>query len=157
MVPEQAQLLLAHLDRAAAKLGDQDLVAGLHAGRHALSLAVECAGADGNYFCLVELLHRGFGQEDSRGCLGFRLDALHEDAVEERGDGADGFDGRLLGRCVLVGLELCGGVVWRYMGDCGCASGGCVGLDGWRGKLTIAIGFGGVEMERWVGGGYHEN
>ena len=38
MVPEQAVLLLADLDGAAAELGNQDLVAGLDAERNALAL-----------------------------------------------------------------------------------------------------------------------
>lgn len=95
MVPEQAQFLLADLDWAAAKLRDQDLVAGLHAGSDTLSVLVQGAGADGNDFCLVEVLDGCLGEEDASCGLGFGLDALHENAVEEGRNAADGLDGGL--------------------------------------------------------------
>lgn len=89
VVPEQAQLLLSNLDGASSKLWDQDFVAGLHTRCYALAVLVECAGAHGEHFCFVELFYRGFGEEDACCCLGFGLDALHEDAVEERGNALD--------------------------------------------------------------------
>lgn len=95
MVPEQAQFLLANLDGAAAELWDQDLVAGLHAGGDALSVLVKGAGADGNDFCFVEVLDGCLREEDASCGLGFGLDALHEDAVEEGRNAADRLDGGL--------------------------------------------------------------
>jgi hypothetical protein len=89
VIPEQAQLLLSNLDRAATKLGNQHLVADRHAGSDPLSILVEGTGANGYNLGLVELLDGGLGQEDTGCGLGFRLDALNEDAVEERSDGAD--------------------------------------------------------------------
>jgi hypothetical protein len=92
MVPEQAQFLLAHLDRAASKLRDQHLVAGLYADRYPRSILGERAGAYSNNLCFVEFLDGGLGEENAGRGLGFGLDALDEDAVEEGGDAADGFD-----------------------------------------------------------------
>ena len=80
VVPEKAQLLFADLDGASAELRDQDLVARLY------------AGADGEDLGLVELLDGSLGEEDAGCGLGFGLDALDEDAVEERRDAADGLD-----------------------------------------------------------------
>lgn len=96
MVPEQAQFLLANLDWATAELRDQNLVAGLHAGCDALSVLIEGAGADGNDFCFVEVLDGRLGEEDASCSLGFGLDALHKDAVEEGCNAADRLDGGLL-------------------------------------------------------------
>lgn len=95
VVPEQAQLLLTNLDRATAKLRDQDLVAGLHAGCNALSVPVQRSGSDSDDFGLVEFLDGRLRQENTRCGLGLGLDALDENAVEERGNGADRLDGRL--------------------------------------------------------------
>ena len=95
VVPEQREFLLADLDRAAAKLGDQNLVARLHAGGDALSVLVEGAGADGNDLCFVEVLDGCLREEDAGCGLGFGLDALHEDAVEEGRNAADRLDGGL--------------------------------------------------------------
>lgn len=92
MVPEKAQLLLANLDGASAELRDQDLVAGLYAGGNALSILVEGTGADGEDLCFVELLDGRLGEEDAGCGLGFGLDALDEDAVEERRNALDGLD-----------------------------------------------------------------
>ena len=95
MVPEQAVLLVTDLDRATTKLGNEDLVAGLHADSNAVARLVECAGADGENLGLVQLLDGCLGQEDAGCGLGLGLDALHEDTVEERRKGADGLEGRL--------------------------------------------------------------
>jgi hypothetical protein len=95
VVPEQRVLLLANLDWAATELGDQDLVAGLHADGNALALLVVRAGADSQDLGLVQLLDGSLGQEDAGGGLSLGLEALHQDAVEERGKGADGLEGRL--------------------------------------------------------------
>lgn len=114
MVPKQAQLLLANLDRAAAILRDKHLVADRHARRNALAVPVERAGAHGYDFSFVELLDGGLGQEDAGCGFGFGFEALHEDAVEERGDGADGFYGGLGGVRWLVML---GDELGRGLGD----------------------------------------
>jgi hypothetical protein len=97
MVSEQAQFLLANLDWAAAELGNQNLVAGLHAGGDALSVLIEGAGADGNDLCFVEILDGCLWEEDASGSLGFGLDALHKDAVEEGHNAADRLDGGHVG------------------------------------------------------------
>ena len=73
-------------------LGDQDAVALLDAHGQAVALLVKGAGADGKDLGLVELLDAGLGQEDAAGSPGLSLDALDQDAVEERGEGADGAD-----------------------------------------------------------------
>ena len=99
MVTEEGELLLADLDGAAAELRDQDLVAGLDAGGDALALAVKGTGADSEDLGLVELLDGRLGQEDARRRFGLGLDALHEDAVEQRRNGADGLEGRLVRLC----------------------------------------------------------
>jgi hypothetical protein len=93
VVPEQAQFLIADLDWAAAELGDQDLVARLHAGGDALSVLVDGTGTDGNDLCFVQVLNGCLGEEDAGCGLGFGLDALHEDAVEEGRNAADRLDG----------------------------------------------------------------
>jgi hypothetical protein len=85
-------------------LRDQDLVAGLYAGSDALSILVEHARADGEDLGFIELLDGGLGEEDARCGLGLGLDALDEDAVEQRRDAADGLDCGLWGE--LVSLEL---------------------------------------------------
>jgi hypothetical protein len=99
VVAEEGELLLADLDGAAAELGDQDLVAGLDAGSDALAVAVKGAGADGEDLGLVELFDGRLGQEDATRCLGLGLDTLHQDAVEQRRNGADGLEGRLVRLC----------------------------------------------------------
>lgn len=103
-------------------LRNQDLVAGLYADCNALALLVKGTGANGEDLGLVQLLDGGLGEEDAGCGLGFGLDALDEDAVEERGDGADRLDGRLWnGRVSLelwvVHAELA--EVWRGEGSGG--------------------------------------
>jgi hypothetical protein len=112
MVSEQAQFLLANLDWAAAELGNQNLVAGLHAGGDALSVLIEGAGADGNDLCFVEILDGCLWEEDASGSLGFGLDALHKDAVEEGHNAADRLDGGL-SEHVSIGLSVLGKVMVR--------------------------------------------
>lgn len=95
VVPEQAVLVLANLDRAAAELRNQDLVARLYADSNTVSALVEGAGADSQNLGLVQLLDRRLGQEDTGGGLGLRLNALDQNTVEEGGERADGLEGRL--------------------------------------------------------------
>ena len=80
MVPEQAVLLLADLDGAAAELRNQDLVTGLDADGNAVAGLVECARANGEDLGLVQLLDGGLGQEDAACGLGLGLEALDEHA-----------------------------------------------------------------------------
>jgi hypothetical protein len=116
VVTEKRVLILADLDGAAAKLSrkvsylwplshtfqrvpllclnqtylrNQDLVTRLYTRGDALSILVHSTRSNSQYLGLVELLNRGLGEEDAGRCLGLGLDALDEDAVEERGDGAD--------------------------------------------------------------------
>jgi hypothetical protein len=103
MVPKQAQLVLANLNWGSAELRNQHLVAGLYADGYPLSLPVVCAGAHCDDFRFVEFLDGCLGEEDACCGFGFGLEALHEDAVEERGDAADGFD---------CGLWCVSGVLW---------------------------------------------
>lgn len=107
VVPEQAVLLLADLDGAAAELGNQDLVTGLDADGNAVAGLVERARADGEDLGLVQLLDGGLGQEDAACGLGLGLEALDEHAVEERGEGADGLEGRLSVVLVRYCLQRC--------------------------------------------------
>jgi hypothetical protein len=65
-------------------LRNQNLVTRLYARRDPLSLLVNGTGSNGQDLCLVEL-----GEEDAGCGLGFGLEALDEDAVEERGNGLD--------------------------------------------------------------------
>lgn len=116
-IAEQLVLLLASLDRRAAKLfspcqppdtshsvlkhalearptylGDQDAVANGDTHGQAVALLVKSAGSNGQDLGLVKLLHARLGQEDAAGRLGVGLDALHENAVQQRDQGSDGSD-----------------------------------------------------------------
>ena len=71
-------------------LRNQNTVTDGNAHGETVALLVESAGADGQDLGLVELLDAGLGEEDAAGGLGLGLDALDEDAVEERSQGADG-------------------------------------------------------------------
>lgn len=113
MVPEEMVFVLADLDgtstvlhhgcqqtdthsllnSVATHLRDQNAVAGLHRDPHPLAIFIESARAHGEYLGLRQLLDSGFGEEDSGGGLGLGLDALDEDAVEERCKGLDGAKG----------------------------------------------------------------
>lgn len=70
-------------------LWNQNLVARLYTRCNPLAILVKCTGSNSQYFCLVQLLHCGLGEEDAGRGLGLGLHALDEDAVEERGDGLD--------------------------------------------------------------------
>ena len=94
MVTEERELLLSDLDRASTELRNQDLVTGSNTGSDPLALLVQGAGADGEHLGLIKFLDSTVRKEDSGCGLGLGLDALDEDAVEKRGDAADGLDGR---------------------------------------------------------------
>lgn len=91
--------------RKATYLRDQHPVPRRDAHGQPVALLVEQARADGQDLGLVELLDARLGQEDAAGGLGLGLDALHEHAVEERHEGADGADrGGLWGVLLLVAV-----------------------------------------------------
>lgn len=112
MIPEQTILFLANFDRrstilrrhtsvsntqvpldlTATYLRNQHAITGLDAARDTLAVLVEAPGSDSQHLGLVELLDRRLGQEDARGRLGLGLDALHQHAVEEGRQGANGFE-----------------------------------------------------------------
>jgi hypothetical protein len=118
VVPEQAQLLLTNLDGASAELRNQHLVTRLYAGSDALSILVKGAGADGEDLGFVELLDGRLGEEDAGCGLGFGLDALDEDAVEEGRNAADGLDCGLWGNWLAYS---CVGSCSLWWGGCGAA------------------------------------
>ena len=116
-IAEQLVLLLASLDRRAAKLfslcqppdtrhsilkhafeakptylGDQDAVTNGDTPGQAVALLVKSAGSNSQDLGLIKLLHARLGQEDAAGRLGIGLDALHENAVQQRDQGSDGSD-----------------------------------------------------------------
>lgn len=70
-------------------LRNQDLVARLHANSDSLAILVVGTRSNSKNLGLVELLDSRLGKEDTAGSLGLGFYALHEDAVEERGDGLD--------------------------------------------------------------------
>lgn len=96
-VAEQVELLLADLDRAAAVLRDQHLVAGRNTHGRPLAVLVEVARPDRQDAALVEVLDTRFGKEDAAGRLGLGLGALHQDAVQEGDERLDRADAGLLG------------------------------------------------------------
>lgn len=100
VIAEKRILILTNLDGRATKLRNQNLVARLDRRSNALSIAVKGTGANSQNLGLVQLLDGGLGEEDTAGSLGLGLDALDEDAVEERCEGLDGLggDGGLCGR-----------------------------------------------------------
>lgn len=93
IVTEKRVLFLSNLDRAAAELRNQNLVARRNAHGDSLALLVETTGSNSEDLSLVELLDGALGQEDARGGLGVGLDALDENAVEERGESLDAAEG----------------------------------------------------------------
>lgn len=82
-----------HQTTAPTHLRDQNAVARLHRDLHPLALFIESAGAHGEDLGLGQLLDGRLWEEDSRGGLCFSLDALDEDAVEERRKRLDGAEG----------------------------------------------------------------
>lgn len=107
VVPEQSELLLADLDGAATKLGNQDLVAGLDTQRNPLAILVVETGANSEDLALVELLDGAIGKEDAGGSLGLGLHALHENAVEERCEGLDVLEEGLM-ESIVVSIGVVG-------------------------------------------------
>jgi len=93
-VLEEVVLLVADFYRVATPAREENAVAGFDRERDDVALAVGGAGSDRDDRGLGERRRGcGGGQEDARRGFGVWLEALDEDAVEERGDGADGLDG----------------------------------------------------------------
>lgn len=63
---------------------NQHPIAGLDGDVDALAVLIGVAGADGEHTRLAQLLDRALRQEDSRRSLDVGLDALHQDAVQQR-------------------------------------------------------------------------
>jgi hypothetical protein len=80
---------------AITHLRNQNPVTGRNTHRYPLAILVESTGTDSQNLGLVELLHCGLGEEDPASGLGVSLEALHEDAVEERSEVLDGAEGGL--------------------------------------------------------------
>ena len=83
-------------------LRNQHLVTGLHAWCYPLAVLIQQTWANSENLRLIEVLDSGFWQEDAPGGLGLGLDALDEDAVEERDEVLDGLDGERLVHQILV-------------------------------------------------------
>lgn len=64
-------------------LRNQNLITASNAHGNLISISVSSARTNGQYGGLVDLLDGAFGKEDATGGLGFGLDALNEDAVQE--------------------------------------------------------------------------
>ena len=77
----------------ATYLGDEHAIASRDAHGRALAVLVKVAGANGQHLGLVELLDARLGEEDAAGRLGLGLDALDQDAVQQRHERADRAEG----------------------------------------------------------------
>jgi hypothetical protein len=95
----QAPLELSRQLRRAgerAHLWNQNLVASLDGALDSLAILVQTTWADGEDAGLVQFLDGALWEKDTGGGLALGLDALDEDAIEERGEGLDGLEcGRL--------------------------------------------------------------
>ena len=97
-VTDEEVLVVADLDRVAAPRGEENFVAVLDRGGDDLAVLVGGAGAGGDDASLGQRRRGGGGgKEDTGAGLGLRLEALDEDAVEERDDRLDRADGGLSG------------------------------------------------------------
>jgi len=110
VVPEEGELLLTNLDRAATVLfqisicpfeigtytlpylWNQDLVASLYAHCYSLALLVDTTRSDSQNLGLVQLLDGALWEKDTASGLGLSLDSLDQDTVEKRGEGLDRLD-----------------------------------------------------------------
>lgn len=79
-----------HLDEA--YLGNQNTVTLGHTHGHAVSIFAQGAGSNGENLAFIELLDAGLWQKDAASSLGLGLDALDQNAVQERDEGLDGSD-----------------------------------------------------------------
>jgi hypothetical protein len=112
-------------------LRNKNLITLLNTHRYPLALAIQPAGTNSQDLGLVQLLDGGLGQEDAAGCLGLGLDALHEHAVEERGERADGLQSGRLGGIVSRDLGRKGS--WRKrIGSRACISSCAPGRGCWE-------------------------
>lgn len=97
-IADKQVLVVTDLDRVAAPAGKQHLVARLDRSRHHLAVLVGSTGASGDDARFGKRRRGGGGrQEETRGGLGLGLEALHQDAVEQRHDRLDRSDGGLSG------------------------------------------------------------
>src|SRR6476620_8405308 len=78
------ELVAIDLDGLAAVLAEQDAIARLDVHRGDVAALVALAGADGENLALVGLLGGVVGNDDSRGGLGFLLNALDDHAIVQR-------------------------------------------------------------------------
>lgn len=108
--------------KAPTYLRNQHLIPRRHARRDPPPLLVQPPGPHRQHLRLVQLLDAALRQEDAARRLRLRFDALHENTVEERGEGFDRFEGG--GLRVLVS---CGG----GNGDGGWGWGGGGGVLPW--------------------------
>ena len=101
-VADEEVLVLPDLDRVAAPAGKKNLVAGLDRGGDDLAILVGSTGPGSNDASLGKRRgSNGRWKEDTSGGLGLGLEALDEDAVEERDDRLDRADGGLSGLMVV--------------------------------------------------------
>jgi hypothetical protein len=73
-------------------LRNQNLITRCNTRCDSLALLIEATRSNGKHTRLIELLDAALWEEDAAGGLGLGLDALDEHAVEERGEGLDGFE-----------------------------------------------------------------
>lgn len=82
-------MYICSLFKDMAYLRNQDLVTRLYAWGDPLAILVNCSRSNSENLGFIQLLHRSLGKEDTGCGLGLGLDALNEDAVEERSNGTD--------------------------------------------------------------------
>jgi len=89
MVSEKRVLLLTNLHGGTTVRRNQDPVARLDGDFDPLPILVDPAGTDSEDLRFGELLDGRLREVDASRSFGLSLDALHEDAVEERREGLD--------------------------------------------------------------------
>lgn len=95
-VTDEEVLVVSDLDGVTAPAGEEDLVAGLDRGGDDLAVLVGGTGAGSDDASLGKRGGSGGGrEEETGGGLGLGLEALNEDAIEQRNDRLDGADGGL--------------------------------------------------------------
>lgn len=73
-------------------LGNQNPITNCHAAADPLSILIQSTGANSQDPRLVELLDARFREEDAGRGASLGLDALDQDAVEQRGESLDGLE-----------------------------------------------------------------
>ena len=74
-------------------LRNQHSIPSLNTTGDPLPILIQTTWSNSQDLRLIQLFDGGLGQEDAGCGLGLGFDALHEDAVEEWCEGADGFEG----------------------------------------------------------------